>query len=489
MTGKVPSYGETGLRSTEIGVTADPGLLLTFLEGRDFDIPGTGIPIMGMVLSARSVFAGTAGTPMTAYRPPTALPASFLDRRDVVAALSRHDFGTVFRIAHAEVPLSYAQIAQACDIKPERVGLLARGQGRITTFEKIVSLADALRIPGHMVGLAPRPWERGERGDNVRRREFLAASAGTGLAVALTSALSVQVGGRIGADDVERLRDRAARLRRLDDILGGGDTRRVYLGEYQSTKRLMRECGYSEETGRSLLSVLAEQAQQAGWAAFDAGHHDDARGLYEESHRAAAEAGDTALAGNALAYLAYQDREPHVAAHIAAQACDTLDEHVPATVRALLHERHAWARAVAGDVAATERALEAARGALAAAAGEEQPGWSSWVDRTELGIMTGRCWAELGRPLRAVPVLEEALAGFDDAHARDKALYSSWLAASYLSAGEVEQAAAIASQVLELSMGVASVRPRQRLEPVLRRLRSHHDLPEVAAVLDLAQSG
>lgn len=63
------------------------------------------------------------------------------------------------------------------------------------------------------------------------------------------------------------------------------------------------------------------------------------------------------------------------------------------------------------------------------------PDYAAWIDATELDIMTGRCWSELRRPLRAVPVLERALAGYSDAHARDKALYSSWLAESFIDAG------------------------------------------------------
>ncbi|MGA5703402.1 hypothetical protein [Peterkaempfera bronchialis] len=102
--------------------------------------------------------------------------------------------------------------------------------------------------------------------------------------------------------------------------------------------------------------------------------------------------------------------------------------------------------------------------------------------------MTGRCWTELRRPLRAVPVLEQVLAGFDDAHARDKALYLSWLADSYLAAGEIEQAAAITGRVLDLSAGVASVRPRQRVTPVLQRLAAHRELPQVAEVLEKARA-
>ena len=101
--------------------------------------------------------------------------------------------------------------------------------------------------------------------------------------------------------------------------------------------------------------------------------------------------------------------------------------------------------------------------------------------------MTGRCWTELRRPLRAVPVLEQALAGFDNTHARDKALYLCWLADAYLSAGEIEQAATIAAQIIDLSTDVASVRPRQRLAPILRTLATHTNLPNVRDVLEAAR--
>jgi len=45
-----------------------------------------------------------------------------------------------------------------------------------------------------------------------------------------------------------------------------------------------------------------------------------------------------------------------------------------------------------------------------------------------------------------------------------------------------------ARQVLELSFGVASVRPRQRIAPVLRNLTPHQNLGIVAEVLEFARS-
>lgn len=453
---------------------------------------------------------------MHAYEPPAALPPHVLERTDVRAALAQHDFGTVFGLARKWGGISFSKIAEACDIKPERVGRLARGEGSITTYDKITQIADALRIPGHLLGLAPRSWEAASplvatvapahpagsftsgdiatdpNGDDpVLRRDFFRTSlVGATLAIGLPDLTPLTAGRHIGADVPALLRERTARLRRLDDVLGGGDTYRVYVGEYQATSALLREGSCTEATGRALLSVLSEQAQQAGWAAFDAGNHADARRLYEASHQAATEAGDTPLAGNALAFLAYQaiGADPQAAVRVAAESCRTAGSDAPPAVRALLYERLAWAHAVAGNAAETERALGIAEAALADNEGTLQPDWAAWVDRSELQIMTGRCWTELRRPLRAVPVLEQVLAGFDDTHARDKALYLSWLADSYLAAGEIEQAAAVTSRVLDLSAGVASVRPRERIVPVLRQLGSHRELPQVAEVLDKARA-
>ncbi|MCX3062228.1 helix-turn-helix domain-containing protein [Streptomyces beihaiensis] len=428
---------------------------------------------------------------MTGYEPPTVLPPELLKRPDLVAALAEHDFGTVFVLARAEAGISYSAIAAECGIKPERVGTLARGRGRITSFEKIVRIADALRIPGHMVGLAARPWETTPEPalrPGADRREFLKTTAAASLAVGLPDLTRPTHTGRIGSDVPDRLRRRTARLRRLDDVLGGGDTYRTYLGEYQDTRVLLRRASYSEETGRGLLSVLAEQAQQAGWAAFDGGRHAEAQGLYEASHRAAVDAGDDQLAGNALAHVAYQQlpRDRQAGVQTAARSCATAGPDAAPQVRALLYERLAWAHAVAGQADETERALSAARDALADVDDAPQPDWASWVDETELQIMSGRCWTVLRRPLRAVPVLEEALAQYDDSHARDKALYLSWLADSYLAASEPEQAAVIAGRALDLATGVASVRPRAQLEPVLQRLGEHRALPAAADVLERA---
>lgn len=225
---------------------------------------------------------------------PTALPTHVLGRADVQAALKRHDFGQVFKLARQWGGISFLKIADACDIKPERVGKLARGDGAITTYEKIAYIADALGIPGRMIGLAPRPWEQAStptsasrpelisplatvalgianvpetgdlgtvdlEGDEVQRRRFLAASIGIATSAAMTPGATA--GRRIGQRQVQHLQRRTVRLRSLDDVLGGADTRHIYRAELGTTMNLLRNASYTETTGRQLLSLVAEQAR------------------------------------------------------------------------------------------------------------------------------------------------------------------------------------------------------------------------------------
>ncbi|GAA2190326.1 helix-turn-helix domain-containing protein [Micromonospora lupini] len=319
---------------------------------------------------------------------------------------------------------------------------------------------DALQAAGELAALATTS-------PGIRRRELVAAA---GLAAALPHTLLAH-GRRVGTATSAQLIERTARLRRLDNYLGGADTREIYTAEVEATTRLIQNGAYNQPTGRQLLAILAEQAQLAGWAAFDAGDHRDAEGKFRFSLAAARDAEDRALTGNGLAFLAYQQlttggRGPDTAS----AACEAAGSTATPRVRTLLHLRAAWAFAVAGDAPAADRHLGIGTTFLSQRADRPEPDWVYWVDSTEGEIMTGRCWAVLHRPLRAIPVLERALATFCDTQARDKALYLSWLADAYLDANEVEQACQTAADAFRLAGGVGSVRPVQRLQTFLDRL-------------------
>lgn len=272
--------------------------------------------------------------------------------------------------------------------------------------------------------------------------------------------LSDETPRRVGATDVDEMRRKFARLEDLDSYLGGADTFRLYFAELSRTEQILSRANSGLQVRASLTELAAEQAQQTGWAAFDAGFTDTALRLFHYSRRAAEEAANRELLTNAFVHIAYATGDTE-SAQAAETACATIGLDAPMKARALLESRRAWSCAVAGDSDGAARALDIARDALEAA-DDAAPHWCAWVDHAELDIMTGRVWSVLQQPDKATAPLEHALATYPDHWARDKSLYLSWLADAHLDAGDHASAIAAGEQALTLACRVASVRPLAR---------------------------
>lgn len=134
------------------------------------------------------------------------------------------------------------------------------------------------------------------------------------------------------------------------------------------------------------------------------------------------------------------------------------------------------------------RALGEAGEALSAdSEGSESPAYLYGVDADELRVMESRVHTELHRPLRAVPLLQSVLSAYDATHAREMALYLSWLAVALTDADEPEESAAMAERVIGLGSDIPSERAAERVRVILRRLGDFADVPEVAAPALLAE--
>jgi tetratricopeptide (TPR) repeat protein len=290
------------------------------------------------------------------------------------------------------------------------------------------------------------------------------------LAVVANSTMAAPTG-QIGMSDVKAMHDRFARLRDLDNYLGGADTFRLYANELTHTEHLLARCRYSETTGVALVDLLSEEAQQAGWAAFDAGDSVTARRLFAVSHRLAIDTGNTDLAANALIHTAYADATSE-AIGMAQAAGQLVTGSTPPQTLALLESRQAWSQAVAGNPSDAEAALNRAREALGGRRAEPAPHWAAWINDTELDIMAGRVWAVLREPSKAIPPLERALLDFPSQWARDKALYLLFLADALTDAGNVDRAVAVVDEAVSLASAVASPRLITHARRNTRRLTS-----------------
>jgi transcriptional regulator with XRE-family HTH domain len=347
----------------------------------------------------------------------------------------------------------------------------------------------------HMI----KEWENGKHGVSGRyQRAYSAAFQvdgrelfGAGPGVTGGPLPTVDVTGRVaaigrdGAATVDDLSARVHALRLADDVLAGGDLIGPAFREMDTAVR-----AYRSSSDDRLLPVIGEFAQIAGWVASDAGQHERAAETYELGISAAREAGDGVLESNLRGSLAYQVAnvgDPAEAVGLATAAVGVAGSDAPHRARALAWVRLAWAHAKAQDAQAAMRALGEAADELAETdhQGSDEPAYLYWVDEGELRVMEARAYTELRRPLRAVPLLVDVLSRYDATHARELAMYLSWLAVALVDANEPEEAAATATRMLELGSAVSSVRTDERARVVLAKLEPYRDVP---AVRDLLRS-
>lgn len=283
--------------------------------------------------------------------------------------------------------------------------------------------------------------------------------------------LHTAAGRRVGPTLADELEQRVIELRHLDDVIGGGDLIPLVRRELADAERVVNESSYNEDTGRRLLTVVGELAQLAGWVATDAGQYTEAQQVYLSGVSAAQHAGNRALAGQLLSSLSYQMAnvgDPADAALLARSAVTGAGGATP-VVRALLLERVAWANARSRDNDGTRRALDAVDDAYEARSpGTEEPEWVYWLDRKEIDVMAGRCLIELGEPARAEPLISDAVAAYAPEHAREVALYRTWIAEAYARSGDLDAARVALRKARKTGEGVNSTRLNARVAHVAR---------------------
>ncbi|MFJ9619224.1 hypothetical protein [Streptomyces noursei] len=256
--------------------------------------------------------------------------------------------------------------------------------------------------------------------------------------------------------------------------------------ELNVAMRQYRESTHTEAVGSALLSQIGELAQIAGWIASDAGQHAQAERVYRIGIDAARQADNGPLVANLAGSLAYQfsnTGQERAGLDLSRAALDEAGADAPAKTRALFFDRIAWAHTRVGEAQPAMRALGQAHDALADADDVEAPTWAYWVSREELEVMDARVFTELHRPLRAVPLLTHVLSRYDATHAREVALYRSWLAVALADANEPEQAAEEARRVVIASTDMASDRITSRARVVLHRLEEFKEVSEVGDLL------
>ncbi len=389
-----------------------------------------------------------------------ALPDHLRADPRLLDAARRRDIGALFAIAH-QAGISYNRISSACDIPAERVSKLAKGDGTVTSLPVIERICDGLWIPGHLLGLAARPWEQPstpvteqhDGDDPMKRRELLrgalAASAAVPGVTALTAARR-QLDAAFADDDHADLNYLEGQAERYSYGYHGQDPKAVLdelIGDC-SQVRLLLDRPQSVTARTRLAHVAGQLAGELAIVLHDTGQHRDAQGFFTTAARAARESSDRhlhawVLGRHAMVPLNYG--APGAAVALTEQA------------RREAGDRSTAAAALAAAVQARAQAARGNRDAALAAAAEAeqlmdeltpQQAADTWVGypRQKHLVHMSQAFTLLGDTRRAYEVQDEALALSRSPSLMTRALLAIDHATCLVHDGEPEEAARSAAQ-------------------------------------------
>lgn len=201
--------------------------------------------------------------------PPT-VAAGLLDDERMLKALAGRDMGTLFTLLNTR-GVSTRKLAAAVDVSQGRLYDYMNGNCRVEKLSVFEQIADGLRIPGHLLGLARRPWEPAPEPSPPAISDLPADTGDLEAIDAFRDADRRSGGGRLYAAVTRHLTDQIAP--RLVDAAGSP----------------------------GVFAAAAALTEMAGWMAHDSAHDDLAVKHLTRALPLARVSGDAPLAANIAA--------------------------------------------------------------------------------------------------------------------------------------------------------------------------------------------
>ncbi|WP_280669084.1 MULTISPECIES: XRE family transcriptional regulator [unclassified Kitasatospora] len=378
---------------------------------------------------------------------PRDVVAGLLGDERLLAILRARDMGALFRLLNSR-GVSTRRIAAAVEITQGRLYDYMNGRTRVEKLSMFEQIADAVHIPGALLGLARRPWE----------------SVGPSAAYSVPLAEVPADSDDLSAMDAFRNADRQA---------GGG---RLYSAVVRHLTVSVAPRLVDGATGPRVFGAAAALTEMAGWMAHDSGQDDLAAAHFAKALPLARTSGDLPLAAHVAAsssHLALQSGDPHQAAHWALVGIELARSgpHLP-SLMARLHTMHARALAATGQYAPATYALDQAGVSLELAADDEHP-WLSPFDHATLASESALVFADLGQLTPALVHAEQAVSLREDSRARSLALSRITLASLRVRRGELDAAVIVGIELLATSPTLGSIRVVRQLDGLRDQLSRH----------------
>lgn len=329
---------------------------------------------------------------------------------------------------------------------------------------------------------------------SIDRRAFLGYTGASLTGIALQWAVSepsamadARGGSRVDANLVDMLEDHSVRLTALATEQRQ-HAARLLDAHLTTVTDLIADGRYTSGMGRRLHALAASLSQTVGWYRFDHGLYASAARFWHGALHSAHASGDRDLGAGVLSDLAYQAtwlRDPRTAVEILEHA---LTRVTHPTARALLHLRKARAHAALGESAVCNRSLAAAERELGAAAGDPSPPWCTWMSPSDLAVDSGRCQLDLGDPRKAHQLIQEGTGLLPHARTKTRAVFRTYEAGAFLRSGDIDQAAAAASEALTMANRIGAPRCVALVRDLVPAFTRHASAEGVPELLELARA-
>ncbi|MFJ4623638.1 sporulation protein [Streptomyces sp. NPDC088812] len=339
---------------------------------------------------------------------------------------------------------------------------------------------DFPRNPSDAISVAATFWR------TVDRRHFLsngfAVSAFTTpvtrwLTQPADAATAHQGGRRVGRSDLTELWQAADEARLWDSKFGGGNWKSSSVTECLRLRAAPLLSGtYTESIGKELFAATCELSRVAGWAAFDAGRHEEAQRHFVQALRLARAAGDVQAGAYVLTTMSLQTMLrgfPREAADMAEGAYERAKHSAAPRVLAFAKLAEARAYGRAGDPKAAGAALTHSEDLLGSIRPDSarDPEWLSYLTHARLAADATEIYRDLGQPQAAITWNEQADAMPPGRFTRAVGIRLSILASTHLQDGDLEQSLHVGSRALEVLRTVSSARAHGYLHSLTADLK------------------
>lgn len=430
------------------------------------------------------------------------LPGAFWRSWEVVRAAASDTPGAVIALARQAHGLSQAELGALAGFSQSAISRLEAGGNLAFDIRVLKSLGPLLGVPPRLLGLAD---EGAAPNGSTLVGGTLAATATAALPslrididrqplldaciAAIVGAPTAQAwqladdGRAVDAQTVHGLLVVRRLVNDADNWIGAGNLAPAVGDLYRLIDRMRRAA--KGDMRRWLLDVTALYAEFYGWLCQEVGDMRGAAEWTERSLQQAQAADDRNLVAYAyvrIAQLAGAERDDDRVIGLSRAALR--EPGITTQVRGLALQEEARGHAIAGDESSCLRVLDEVREL-------DLPDVPPWSDEYRVGyyFSTQHQTAQHAASLLELGLVREAIASYEESRPRwqqlcrwEQAVHAAKLARAYALVGEIDHAAAVGSQALEIGTGTAS----SLVVEELRKLDVWHAAPAIAELTERA---